>query len=115
MRISDWSSDVCSSDLQIFRNGSSLEVKCYLIKAGLYHASHARALASKKRSQDPVAKRMSCRRIYNGKADLDRHFRQSCGGHNAAFGLNDQIDTTAFTSCFGVAKSRNGSVDTPRR
>src|SRR3546814_12960596 len=123
MRMSDWSSDVCSSDLQcrspyephkcrpmmleicrdddrtflathqvggsrqrrtvasarhlharhqIFRNGSSLEVKCYLIKAGLYHASHARALASKKRSQDPVEKRMRSEERRVGKECVSR-------------------------------------------
>src|SRR3546814_16752788 len=45
MRISDWSSDVCSSDLQLFANGSGIDGTVQLSAAGSYQRAdiHARA------------------------------------------------------------------------
>src|SRR3546814_3607386 len=88
MRISDWSSDVCSSDLQESRPGA----RCWMLdrrKAGRGHATHGARLSA-----------LGLRGWYTGGRLRRRHYAVSPGGWRRTLQKSDsaQIVVRRFHS-----------------
>src|SRR3546814_3617961 len=82
MRISDWSSDVCSSDLRIVRLGEGLATNGGLCDAAMDRAIAALSVCAEKLRRRHVALARSvateaCRQASNGAAFIQRVYRET--------------------------------------